>query len=203
MKAFAVACAVVLILSIASMLVPETGAFRWHLTIGALAVGVVLLVSLLLDRRPAAAPPPVRAEAVKPAAVPVAKNQAEAEVVAFLALLQEKGRLVDFAMDDISRYSDAQIGAAARVVHEGCRSVLQQHFAIRPVRDEAEGATVTVPQSHAADEVRLVGRIEGQAPFSGRLVHRGWRTETVKLPRVLRQGDDRLPTIAPAEVELS
>ena len=32
-------------------------------------------------------------------------------------------------------------------------------------------------------------------------MHRGWKTERVKLPRVIRSGD-RLPTIAPAEVEL-
>jgi hypothetical protein len=53
-----------------------------------------------------------------------------------------------------------------------------------------------------ADEYRLVGKISGQAPFSGTLMHRGWKTDAVKLPRVLRTGDDRFPTIAPAEVEL-
>jgi hypothetical protein len=33
-------------------------------------------------------------------------------------------------------------------------------------------------------------------------VHRGWKTTRVKLPRVLRSGEGRLPTIAPAEVEV-
>jgi hypothetical protein len=126
----------------------------------------------------------------------------KAEVVAFLATLQEKGRLIDFIQDDIAGYSDAQVGAAARVVHQGCKAVLNEYFRIVPVREESEGAKVTVPAGYVADEYRLVGKISGQAPFSGTLMHRGWKVESVTLPRVLRAGDDRLPTIAPAEVEL-
>ena len=42
----------------------------------------------------------------------------EAGVVQFLARLQEKGRLVDFLMDDITPYSNEQIGVVARVVHQ-------------------------------------------------------------------------------------
>jgi hypothetical protein len=34
------------------------------------------------------------------------------------------------------------------------------------------------------------------------LVHHGWKTDAVNLPRILRNSTDRLPTIAPAEVEL-
>jgi hypothetical protein len=61
---------------------------------------------------------------------------------------------------------------------------------------------VEVPQGYAADEYRLVGKIRGEAPFSGTLVHRGWKTQSVELPRILRVSADRFPTIAPAEVEL-
>jgi len=109
---------------------------------------------------------------------------------------------VDFLMDDIAAYGDAQVGAAARVVHEGCKAVLQEHFRIRPVRAENEGSIVKVDAGYAPDEYRLIGKIRGEAPFSGTLVHRGWKTETVELPRVLRISADRLPAIAPAEVEL-
>ena len=70
------------------------------------------------------------------------------------------------------------------------------------LREESEGSKVTVPAGYAPDECRLVGKIRGEAPFSGVLVHHGWRTESVKLPRLLRTGDDRLPTIAPSEIEL-
>ncbi len=167
------------------------------------AVAVLLFLTILLTR-PRAAPrkPPVRAEAARPAPPPIAKNQAEAEVVSFLATLQDKGRLIDFLMDDISAYKDTQVGAAARVVHEGCKSVLKEHFTIRPIREEAEGSSVTVTPGYLADEYRFVGKISGEAPFSGTLIHKGWKTDSVKLPRVIVTSGDRLPTIAPAEVEL-
>jgi hypothetical protein len=122
--------------------------------------------------------------------------------VSFLALLQSKGRLVDFLMDDINAYGDAQVGVAARVVHAGCKAALLEHFRISPIRAESEGATVQVAAGYSPDEYRLVGKISGPAPFSGVLVHHGWKTDTVTLPRVLRSSTDRLPAIAPAEVEL-
>ena len=77
--------------------------------------------------------------------VPTGANyQADAEIVSFLAMLQARGRLVDFLMDDINTYDDAQVGAAARVVHAGCKAALLEHFRISPVRAESEGATVQV-----------------------------------------------------------
>jgi len=161
----------------------------------------LLFVALLFDRRKAA-PAAIVAEPSAPIVVATTPKQADAEVVNFLGLLQEKGRLVDFLMDDITGYSDAQVGAAGRVLHEGCRAVLQEHFKIRPVREEGEGSKVTVPRGYVADEYRLVGRISGEAPFTGTLVHHGWKTEWVKLPRLIKAGADRPPAIAPAEVEL-
>jgi Domain of unknown function (DUF2760) len=202
MRVVSIIAAVVLVALIALTLVPETSAYHTHLLLASLAVAALLLLAILLDRRGRAEPRPVVAEAAKPPTIAGAANQADAEVVGFLAALQEKGRLIDFLMDDLTAYRDAQVGAAARVVHEGCKAVLQEHFSIRPVREESEGSAVTVAAGYAADEYRLVGKISGEAPFSGRLVHRGWKTERVKLPRVIRSGD-RLPTIAPAEVELT
>ena len=117
-------------------------------------------------------------------------------------MLQEKGRLVDFLMDDINPYSDAQVGAAARVVHAGCRGILREHFGINPVSTEQEGSMVQVPAGYSPHEYRLVGKITGSAPFSGVLVHRGWKTDMVKLPQLLRGTADQLPVIAPAEVEV-
>jgi hypothetical protein len=105
-------------------------------------------------------------------------------------------------MDDINAYGDAQVGAAARVVHAGCKAALLEHFRISPVRTESEGATVQVAAGYLPDEYRLLGKISGPAPFSGVLVHHGWKTDMVNLPRILRSSADRLPAIAPAEVEL-
>lgn len=207
MRIAAILAAVVVLALVALTLVPEAGPYRFHLTAAALVVGAAVVVMLLADRGGRARSPAVKAEAVKPAPQAAASHQAAphqaaAEVVSFLAILQDKGRFVDFLMDDITAYNDAQVGAAARIVHDGCKRVVQEHFTIAPVRDEAEGAKVTVPAGYGADEYRLVGRISGEAPFTGVLVHRGWRTGPVKLPRVLKSGGDRLPTIAPAEVEL-
>lgn len=220
MKPVLLIIVIILLALVGLTLVPELGqagippqvmalaeAYGVHAAVAALVVAVLLLVIILfspIGRTTAQKqePEPPEAEAAVPAAGPPPANQAEAEVVSFLASLQEKGRFVDFLMDDVSAYGDAEVGAAARVVHEGCRTVLREHFGIVPIRAENEGAKVTIPENYHADEYRLVGKISGSAPFAGHLVHRGWKTERVKLPRVLRSDENRLPTIAPAEVEL-
>lgn len=183
-------------------LAPQAAMIRPYQTEATLALAILILIGLLVPQRRKEPPPQPEAEPARPAPAPAAPLRADAEVVSFLAMLQEKGRLVDFLMDDINAYNDTQVGAAARVVHAGCRSVLQEHFSIQHVRSEAEGSKVEVPAGYAADEYRLVGKVAGQAPFSGVLVHRGWKTDMVKLPQLLRGADDQLPAIAPAEVEL-
>lgn len=200
--AFVLLALTTLLISIGLNYVPQAEAYEFHVKVAIVAIAAALLIAILFNRRPAAETQDVKAEAAKPVPIPVAANQAEAEVVSFLATLQEKGRLVDFLMDDVTAYTDAQVGAAARVVHAGCKAALKEHFAIRHIRDEAEGASVSVPAGYAADEYRLVGKISGEPPFSGRLVHAGWKIDSVRLPRVLKTSDDRLPAIAPAEVEL-
>jgi hypothetical protein len=142
-------------------------------------------------------PPPVTVQSPAPSI-----DQAKAEVVAFFALLQEKGRLVDFLMEELTGYDDAQVGAAARVVHQGCRQVLQEHFKITAVSEAEEGSQVTVPAGSFGDEYRIVGKLSGEPPFAGKLIHKGWKAESVKLPRIVQTDDKRLPVIAPAEVEL-
>jgi len=205
MRKLTVTLAFILLALAALALVPDAALTSYadaiHAVLPKAIAGVALLLFLaLLAERPKAAPAGTAAEAINlPAAAPPA-NQADAEVVNFLALLQEKGRLVDFLMDDISGYSDPEVGAAGRVLHEGCKAVLLEHFGIRPMREEGEGSKVTVPPGYAPDDYRLVGRISGDAPFTGTLVHHGWKAEWVKLPRLIRA--DRPPAIAPAEVEL-
>src|SRR4051812_30127509 len=77
-----------------------------------------------------------------PAPLPPAPP-AEATALQLLALLQREARLVDFLEEDIAGFSDAEVGAAARVVHEGGRRVLRENFSLEPVRREAEGAALT------------------------------------------------------------
>jgi hypothetical protein len=120
--------------------------------------------------------------------------------LAFLALLQREGRLVDFLRESLDTYSDADIGAAARDVHRGCKKVLEQHLKIEPVMPGAEEDKVSVPKGFDPAEVRLIGEAKGEPPFRGTLRHHGWRVVDAKLP-TLAEGVDRT-VIAPAEVEV-
>jgi hypothetical protein len=150
---------------------------------------------------PAPAPAPAAAPAPAPQPAPVVIKQATPDAaLQLLGLLQRDARFVDFIEEDVAGYSDADIGAAARVVHGGCRNVLREHFTIRPVRDEAEGSRITLPEGFDATAVRVTGNVVGKAPFSGSLSHRGWRVDEVRLPRLAESHDAKV--IAPAEVEL-
>jgi hypothetical protein len=144
---------------------------------------------------PAAPSPPPQAPA--PAPLRVAAPDAALQL---LALFQREARLIDFTQENLSAYSDADIGAAARVVHEGCGKVLREHFSIEPVRSEAEGSRVVLEAGFDAGAVRLTGNVVGAAPFRGTLSHRGWRSADVHLPK-LAEGHDA-SVLAPAEIEL-
>ena len=117
-----------------------------------------------------------------------------------LGLLQREARFVDFIQEDVAPYTDAEIGAAARVVHAGCRKVLGEHFTIVPVRPETEGARITLPAGFDAAAVRLTGHVVGQAPFTGTLGHRGWQVTQVQLPQLT--DPQAAKVLAQAEVEL-
>ena len=117
-----------------------------------------------------------------------------------LALLQREARLIDFTQENLSGYSDAEIGGASRLVHEGCAKVLREHFTLAPVRPEAEGSRITLNEGFDARAIRLIGNVVGQAPFQGNLSHQGWRATDVRLPK-LADGHD-CAVLAQAEVEL-
>ncbi|HME26584.1 MAG TPA: DUF2760 domain-containing protein [Acetobacteraceae bacterium] len=198
-RAVSILAVLLLLAANAFALAPQGDAYRAYLPWAGLALGLLVLILLLVLRIPTLAH--ATAQAALPTRAHAPANQAEAEIVSFIAMLQDKGRLVDFLMDDINAYDDAQVGAAARFVHAGCKSALLEHFQIRPVREESEGSRVRIEAGYPADEYRLLGTISGSAPFVGTLVHHGWKTESVKLPHLL-SSPGRLPAIAPAEVEL-
>jgi len=202
MKAVAIIAVLLLVVVNALELLSAASAFQMYLSGGAMILSLVALIAILLGRGPSRDDRRAGAEAARPMHVPTSANRADAEIVSFLAILQARGRLVDFLMDDINAHDDAQVGAAARVVHAGCKAALLEHFRISPVRVESEGSVVQVAAGYSPDEYRLVGKISGAAPFSGVLVHHGWKTDTVNLRRLLRSSPPRLPAIAPAEVEL-
>ncbi|MGH8856236.1 MAG: DUF2760 domain-containing protein [Telluria sp.] len=144
---------------------------------------------------PAPTPAPMAAPTPAPLRAPAGESALQ-----LLSLLQREARLIDFTQENLTAYSDADIGAAARVVHEGCARVLREHFTIEPVRSEAEGARITLEEGFDAASVRLTGNVVGQAPFKGSLSHRGWRATRVQLPQLAEKHDARV--LAPAEVEL-
>jgi hypothetical protein len=118
-----------------------------------------------------------------------------------LAALQREGRLVDFLQQDAAGYSDEDIGAAARVVHGGCRKALRQFLDLAPAIQGTEGQAVTVPSGFNAERTRLTGNVSGKPPFKGVLKHHGWVATDVRMPSISEGLDPRV--IAPAEVELS
>jgi hypothetical protein len=145
----------------------------------------------------AALPEPRKAE--PPPALPPEREHASA--LALLSMLQREGRLIDFLQENVASFSDADVGAAARIIHEGCRKVVQQYLALKPVLPESEGAAVNVPMGFDAQRIRLTGNVAGQPPYSGSLKHHGWVTTEVKFPSVSPALDPRV--LAPAEVELA
>lgn len=149
------------------------------------------------DKKPAAA------EAVKPVVRPsadLAGNHRDG-ALALLALLQREGRLVDFLRESLDSYQDADIGVAVRDIHRGCKKVIEEHFVLEAVMPGEEDTRVKVPAGFDPGEVRLIGKISGEPPFTGTLRHHGWRVTEVKLP-TLTEGVDRR-VLAPAEVEIA
>ncbi len=123
-----------------------------------------------------------------------------AEALRVLALLQRDGRLIDFVSESLEGFGDADIGAAARTVHAGCRKVLDSYLTLEPIFREPEEARVTVSEGFDAAAVRLTGAVAGSPPFQGSLKHHGWRVVSARFPPPVEGQDPRI--LAPAEVEL-
>ena len=149
---------------------------------------------------PAGVAPPKPAEPAKPAAPAKPAEPAEHTALRLLAALQEDGRLIDFLQEDIAPYSDQQVGAATRGIHESCAKALRACVTLEAVMPGREEESVTVPAGFDPASVRLVGNVQGKPPFKGTLRHPGWRVTSVTIPE--RRGlDPRI--VAPAEVELA
>ena len=122
------------------------------------------------------------------------------EALRLLALLQRKGRLLDFLLEDIQGATDEQIGAGVRELHRESQAVLKDHLELAPVLPQEEGATVEVPAGFDPSAIRLTGNVTGQPPFRGVLKHHGWRVRDFSLAKP-PEGQDEF-VVAPAEVEL-
>lgn len=119
--------------------------------------------------------------------------------LSLLAWLQREGRLIDFLREDIDGYDDEQIGAAVRAIHKGCRKVIDEALELEHILQGEEESPVTIPAGFDPVTISLSGKVAGEPPFKGTLMHHGWRTSAVKIP-VSETVDTRV--LAAAEVEL-
>ncbi len=150
---------------------------------------------------PRAEPEPTGASVLAPEIESATARSPEATgALLLLGMLQREGRFIDFVQQDVTDFPDAQVGAAARVVHEGCRRVLADHLTVEAVRAEDEGGNVTLAAGFDAAAIKLTGNVQGEPPFRGVVRHRGWRAVRLKLPQAVGQGGPEV--LAPAEVEL-
>jgi hypothetical protein len=117
--------------------------------------------------------------------------------VQILSVLQRDARLVDFLMEDISAYSDEQVGAAVRDVQLQSRQTLERYLKLQPVIDGVEGDFIKTDGVGAAS-VKLMGNVPPSGKAAGGVLrHKGWKAENVDLP-TLPPGN----ILSPAEIEV-
>lgn len=131
------------------------------------------------------------------APIPVVKTSDGA--LQMLSILQRDARLLDFFQEDITAYSDDQVGAAVRGMHGQGREALERYVKLAPVIDGVEGTFVKAPSKDPA-AVKFIGNVPAKTPEGGTLRHRGWKVTGVVLPPVNARQD--LTILAPAEIEV-
>jgi len=138
-------------------------------------------------------------KAVPVKVTPPPKPQAGAAdgAVQILGILQRDSRLVDFLMEDISAYSDEQVGSAVRDVQVQARQTLERYLKLQPVIDSVEG-TFTKAEGQDAAAVKFFGNVPPSGKAAGGVLrHKGWKAVKVDLP-ALPPGS----VLAPAELEI-
>lgn len=147
--------------------------------------------------RPAA---PVRKTAASPADTAAETTHRERLYLHLFSLLQREGRLMDFFAEDIEEYSDENIGAAVRNIHETCRKIIDKYIVPQSILIEEEESEITIPPGFDPNAIKLTGNVTGDPPFKGILRHKGWKAGKVEIPTLSGDRDPRI--IAPAEVEI-
>lgn len=146
---------------------------------------------------PAPAPPPVVPE---PAPEPI-NDRFEEGAIYTLLLLQREGSLVDFLQGPIEGFEDKQIADVVRVVHANCAKVLKENFGLESVRSEEELSMVTIEEGFDPSAIKLSGSLPANGPYTGELVHRGWRAANVHFAK--RGGTYDPSVVHAAEVEIN
>jgi hypothetical protein len=164
---------------------------------GALSEATMLELGLSRRGTPAPARTPSTVQAAAPAPAPAAKTADGA--LQILSILQRDSRLIDFIMEDISAYSDDQVGAAVRGLHDQSREALSRYVTLAPVIDSVEGTYAKTPGGDST-AVKFIGNVPAETPPGGVLRHKGWRATKVDLPALPAKQDAAI--IAPAEIEI-
>jgi hypothetical protein len=160
---------------------------------GSLSDGVIS--ALGLTKRGATKP-------AAPAAPPPPPSEGALQV---LGILQRDARLLDFLMEDIAPYSDEQVGAAVRGIHENAKTALGRYAKLEPVIDGVEGAVTQLSAAgnlrNDPNAIKLLGNVPADGNVkAGLLRHKGWRVTKMDLPTVPPKA--KLEIIAPAEIEV-
>jgi hypothetical protein len=164
-----------------------------------------LLLWLITRRIPAALDPKTVEKKAKDSEKPQARpaeveTSAERLYLHLLTIFQREGRLLDFFSEEIGQYTDEQIGAAARAVHEGCRKALEKIVTPMALIDTEEGGRYTVEPGFDPAKIKLTGNVTGEPPFNGIVRHRGWQADRIRIPKLAGDWDARI--ITPAEIEI-
>lgn len=130
----------------------------------------------------------------------IEKAKPSGEPFRLIRLLQRDARLIDFLLEDITNYTDDQVGGAVRGIHRDSRSVIEKYLTLAPVATAPEESTIELPVGFDPTQYLLSGKVGGSPPYRGTVVHRGWRVQDSRLP-------DETPgmdpwQLAPAEVEV-
>jgi uncharacterized protein DUF2760 len=146
---------------------------------------------------PAGELPTIEMPAIKSVPAPKPKRS---DALNLLAALQREARLVDFLMEPIAGYADAQIGAAVRDIHRDSAAAIERIFGLKEIEAAGEGATIEMTDGFDPGRIRLSGNVT-RPPFRGRLCHHGWQATRCELPEWNGDEGSRL-VIAPAEIEI-
>jgi hypothetical protein len=145
--------------------------------------------------RPATTPQP------NPSSPTQDSRNAENEVIALLALLQEKGRFLDFLEQDLVSVSNEQLGVVSRVVHAGCKEVIAKFVTLEPLADRAEGDQIELSSGYDPGSWRLLGHVRDNPPYRGTILHRGWKIVRLS-PNSLPERKKGNSVLYPAELQV-
>ena len=137
-------------------------------------------------------------EAKSPVAEPAPpKIASRSDAITLLATLQREARLIDLVKENLSAYSDAQIGAAARPCLQQCAATLERVMSVQPIVSANDGSMIDVPESAGPARYQWIGEGSGT---NGKLVHHGWKVDQLELPQWTGPHQDS-GVVAPVQVQ--